>query len=201
MTSSPRRSSGVARPRLTGHNNPDRRNRLTVPFDIDQFISSCTAGRLDMYFDAIQCADDAALERFRTEVIRHKRQPQKTRYAAEHTPQGIYRFSPHDEYLLKAIWWERTKRSRFRMWIYKNILPIRRAWLFFWRGMELKDNKYFGYITIARTRNYGIIPYIGVRMTIFQATCKVRRYIIRHHWRIISALIAIAAIYVTWLSK
>ena len=81
-------------------------------FDIDAFISTWASGRPGVYLKQLGAASNEELLAFRKKVKAHKKQPQKITFASLVTPRGVEKFRIHDEILLRAIRWERIKRSK-----------------------------------------------------------------------------------------
>ncbi len=170
-------------------------------FDIDEFARIWGSGIPKPYLEKIKAASNTELKAFRREVKKHKKKPQKVNYAREVTPQGIKKFSIHDDILLKAIWWESNRRSKIKMWFYKLTVPLRKWWASFWLGSDFIESDYFGYALKGRERGQTKLEFCGFRKCFldFMEDCK--NYFIKHHRWIIGSIIALLGIYVGWINS
>lgn len=169
-------------------------------FDIDEFSRRWNTGNLRPNFDKIQKATNDELKAFRRHIKWHRRQPQKHQFSTERTLQGPRKFSVHAP-LLQAIEWQLIKRSKLRAWRHRFFLPAHRWWASFWRGADLKDTDHLGPVEVGRNGGRSYLHCVGMRQYLVILRGEIFSYVVRHHWKIITAAIAIAGIYVTYISR
>ncbi len=169
-------------------------------FDIDEFSKLWSTGSLAHYFEKLNKASNSELSAFRRHVQWHRRQSQKITFATAVTPQGEQELSIH-RVLLQAIDWKFIQRSKLRTWLHNILLPIRKWWVSFWKGADLIDTDHMGPVEVGRKSGKNFLHYVGMRQYLVLLGGEIFDYIVRHHWKIIMAVIAIAGIYASALSR
>ncbi len=157
-------------------------------FDLDQFIKQSSNGNLMHYFEKIKKAENKQLKEFKIAVKAHSKTC-RNRYAASVTPQGTWQFSPHKDWLLKAIWWQEIVRSPLKKWFWNSIRPLIKWWCGLWYGMDFKDDAILGYVLKHREHGDTLLQYIGLRQYLKKIGRRILQYIIDNHkWLITTAL-------------
>lgn len=164
-------------------------------FDIDTFVKQSGGSyRIDHYFEKIKAASTNELKKFKAAVKKHRRSPQSHRFATTIEVRGKYTFSPHNEMLLPAINWELAQRSPIRLRIYNLLFSIKKRWVGFWLGANLKKHPQLGQILVYRKHGDTALEFYGLRVLLLNGCLKVLHYIKRHHWKIITAVISLLGI-------
>jgi hypothetical protein len=167
-------------------------------FDIDTFINTWSAGKPGSYLKLFEAASKEELLEFREKVKAHKKQPQKVTFASQITPRGVDKFCIHDDILLRAIRWELIKRSKWKRFFYDLTIPFRQHVGGLWYGADLKETEHFGFVLSYRNAGKTRLKYLGLKKCLINLGKAIWRYWVQHHWQIITALIALLAIYIKW---
>ena len=155
-----------------------------------------SCGDIRHYFEKIFNAKNCELSAFAKEIKKHAKLDQDIRFATEIIPQGKRRLNIHEDLLLKAIKWEKTKRSKFKMIIHCFVKPWRKWFWGFWFGADMLDTEHLGPVKEYRKSGRTRLEYLGMRKCLFLLLKAVWHYFIRNHkWIITTTLGVIIAIW------
>jgi hypothetical protein len=158
-----------------------------LPFDMEFVVEHFSTTNLGFYLERIRSAPSLTLRRLKNALAVHRKVHVQNRAFA-----NVAHLSTHDA-LIAAVKFELLKRSPwFSLW--RISFPPRRLLASWLRGIDLKNDEYFGALPVQRSTRTALLhaPVSGVLRSglAFWVT----------HWKILAPLaVATAALIVNWL--
>jgi hypothetical protein len=162
--------------------------------DIDVCIGSYGSGNFANYLKKLKSATISELQCLKKAVKKHRSRPQKHRFSAIILPQGICKFSIHNEILIPAINYELSKRGRLKNLFWKIRKLLKSYYCSIWLGADLIDDIDIGYGIAYRQNGKNLLRFLGLKRCIALIALEMWNYFKKHHWQIITAAIAIYGI-------
>lgn len=103
--------------------------------------------------------------------------------------------------LLAAIAWQKLKRNKLSHMGYKTLFPLRKWWFSFWLGLDAFTDETFGFSTARRMDAQFIYCATGLHGRLVRVKNGISKYLKKHHWQVITAIIASAGVAVAFYTK